>query len=370
MKKSIAGLAFGLTVASGAPVFAADLDPYIPPPEGWTNTFYGWLNLTYQGVDDGEQSYDNFVDNDNSPSRVGFWLDYPVGDYKFRFNFETALGILSTSETSQLNDPDWLDWQRTDIRKLEITFNGEFGTVWAGQGSMATDGVAEYDLSRTSLAGYSSIGDTAGSFLFRMGPLLSGIDIGDAFKNFDGSRRMRVRYDTPTFAGFTASAAYGEDILSSGNDDEYYDVALRYSFDNDDVQFDAAVGYNWQAPPIGDTTENLIGSASILHKPTGLNFTLAAGQDQNTDASYFYTKLGWTGTPFEIGWSAIAVEYYDGSDFVSDGSSSEAWGIEAVQYFEDVAIEAYVSYRAHSFNETFASYQDVDAVLAGARWKF
>jgi len=55
---------------------------------------------------------------------------------------------------------------------------------------------------------------------------------------------------------------------------------------------------------------------------------------------------------------------------VSDGSSSEAWGIEAVQYFEDVAIEAYVSYRAHSFNETFASYHDVDAVLAGARWKF
>ena len=37
----------------------------------------------------------------------------------------------------------------------------------------------------------------------------------------DRFRRNRVRYDTPTFAGFTASASWGED------DD--YDIALRYA---------------------------------------------------------------------------------------------------------------------------------------------
>jgi hypothetical protein len=370
MNKTITCLAFGICIASGAPVIAQDKNLTFTNPSGWTTTFYGQFNLTYQGVDDSVQSYDNFVDNGNSPSRIGLWIDSPVGDYRFRFNFETALGIKSTSETNQTTDPSWFDWQRTDIRKFEMAFSGKFGTVWAGQGSMATDGVAEYDKSGTSVAGYSSIADTAGAFLFRTGPALSAIKVGDAFKNFDGSRRFRIRYDTPSYSGFKFSAAYGEDILSTGNNDNFYDAAISYALDAGDLVFGAAVGYSWREPPAAATVEQLIGSASVLHKPTGLNFTLAAGQDQNSDASYIYSKLGWTGQPFAIGPTAISIDYYSGSDFVTLGSSSDAWGIQLVQHIESLHLETYLSYRAYSFDETLANYQDVNAVLFGARWKF
>ena len=137
-----------------------------------TATFYGQVNLTFQGVDDGEETYQNFVDNANSVSRLGFWIDGTLWDNTARFNFETALGIESTSETNQTDDPDWIDWQRTDIRKLEVVYSGDFGAVWAGQGSMATDGAAEIDNSGTSVVGYSSLADTAGGFFFRDGAAL------------------------------------------------------------------------------------------------------------------------------------------------------------------------------------------------------
>ena len=39
--------------------------------------------------------------------------------------------------------------------------------------------------------------------------------IGDAFTNYDGPRRVRVRYDTPAYANFTFATAYGRDLLSA-----------------------------------------------------------------------------------------------------------------------------------------------------------
>ncbi len=147
-------------VALGIPAAAQDLS--FTHPSGATATFYGQVNLTFQGVDDGEETYREFVDNSNSTSRVGLWIDVPMDANEFRFNFETGLGILNTAETNQIDDSNWIDWQRTDIRKLEGVFSGAFGAVWLGQGSMATDGAAEVDNSGTSVVGYVNLADFAG----------------------------------------------------------------------------------------------------------------------------------------------------------------------------------------------------------------
>ena len=339
-------------------------------PSGATATFYGQINLTFQGVDDGEETYNEFVDNSNSVSRVGLWIDVPMGENEFRFNFETALGILNTSETNQVDNPNWIDWQRTDIRKLEATYAGAFGAIWLGQGSMATDGAAEVDNSGTTLAGYVNLPDTAGAFQFRDGELLSGITIGDTFKDFDGPRRFRIRYDTPTWSGFYASAAYGKDVLAEDDDADYYDVALRYGLENDVIALDAAVGYAWKEDD-EVTTEQAIASGSLTHVPTGLNLTLAAGEAQDDDGSYGYVKLGWDGDLLAVGGTAVSVDYYDGSDFVVGGSSSSSWGIQAVQTFDDLSLEAYLGYRVFSYEEEEGGdFQDMTALLVGARWRF
>ena len=367
MKMRLFLLAPGLCLAA-LPAWAEDLT--FTHSSGATATFYGQVNLTFQSVDDGVESYDEFVDNSNSVSRVGLWIDVPVGENELRFNLETGLGLKNTADTSQDDDVDWIDWQRTDIRKLEVAFSGNFGTIWVGQGSMATDGAAEVDNSGTSVVGYVLLADTAGAFEFRDGDDLSGITIGDAFKDFDGGRRFRLRYDTPDFSGFTLSAAYGEEVLATDNDTTYTDLAVRYGFENDVVGVDAALGYAWEDGE-DETVEQVIASGSLMHMPTGLNLTLAVGDNQSSDASYGYAKLGWSGDVVRYGKTAVSVDYYDGSDFATSGSDSTSWGVQAVQTFAELNLEAYVGYRVFSYeDDADTDYQDLSALLVGARWKF
>lgn len=314
-------------VALAAPGAAQDLNPNLvfTSPNGARAVFYGQINLTYQGVDDGSQSYSNFVDNSNSTSRIGLRIDAPMGNNSFFFNLESGLGMENTAETGQTGSQSFFDWRRTDIRKFEIAYSGDFGKIWLGQGSMATDGAAEIDKSGTAIVGYSNIPDTAGSFQFRSGGALSGLRVGQVFGDFDGGRRMRIRYDTPKLAGFYASAAYGDEVLNTADTAEYYDLALRYGLEEAAVAFDAAFGYSWKRDN-GVMTEYLIASGSALHKPSGLNVTIATGSDRTGTADYRYAKLGWRKKVLAIGETALSVDYFDGRDYRVAGSDSTSWG--------------------------------------------
>lgn len=324
---------------------------------------------TYQSVDDGQGTYDNLVDNSNSPSRVGLWIDIPTGENLLRFNLEVGLGLKNTGDTTQGEDGDWIDWQRTDIRKLEGVYSGNFGAVWFGQGSMATDGAAETDDSGTGLAGYAGIPDTAGSYQFRDGEILSGITIGDTFADFDGGRRFRIRYDTPEYSGLKLSAAYGEEILAEDDDAKYYDAAIRYGLETDVFKVAAALGYAWRNDE--DTTEQIVASTAMTHIPSGLNIALSTGDARDDGGSYGYVKFGWKGDVWQYGATAVSVDYFDGSDYVTSGSESKSWGFQAVQTFAAQNLDAYFGYREFEYDHnTGADYQDMSAFLAGVKWKF
>lgn len=361
-----------------APVLAALLASVAVPAvaefkytlsNGATLRFYGQFDPAYLSFDDGVSTTDKLVDNTNSNSRVGLDLMQNYGANVFRFNFETALGLRPSAGMSQTNTPDAWDWERTNIRKVDFSLKTPaYGTFYVGQGSMATDGIAENDLSGTTLVTYVSIDDTAGGFEFRTAAgALSGVTIGSTFTALDGGRRGRVRYDTPTFAGLTFSAAWGEEILATNNDDEFYDVALRYAGEFGAIRIEGGAGYS-NRDRAGVDTEDTSGSVSILHE-SGFNVTVAAG-DRDGSGSYGYGKLGYVGNWFSIGSTALSVDYYDGSDFVSAGSSATSTGFGAVQKFDDINLEAYLGYRTYELSEVGQSYRDADSVLFGARLKF
>ncbi|MFD3191026.1 porin [Sedimentitalea sp. HM32M-2] len=332
---------------------------------------YGQLDPAYLSFDDGVSTTSDIVDNTNSNSRVGLWLRQDYGANKFSFNFETALGLRPSAGLSQATTPKGVDWDRTDIRKVDFSLQtASAGTFFAGQGSMSTDGVAESDLSGTSLITYSSVPDTAGSFVFRTAAgALSTRSIGGSFGNFDGARLGRVRYDTPTFSGFTLSASWGTNILSSQNDSETAAIALRYAGDFGDYKMRGAIGYSSTKPGGGASDfDDTIGSFSVLHS-SGINFTLAGG-DRSTAGNYGYGKLGYLASWFSVGSTALSVDYYRGSDQSGAGSKSKSIGFGAVQKFDNANIEAYLGYRTYELTETAASYQDASSIMFGARWKF
>lgn len=361
-------VAFVLTVAAvTGPAYAQTYEN----ETGGTVRFYGQFSPTYLGFDDGVETTDVLADNANSNTRLGFVITQPFGVSGLTLTFEAALGLVQTSEISTENIPAWMDWQRTDLRKFEAAYAGSFGTFTFGQGSMATDGAATLDASGTTMAGTVTFDDTAGSFAFRQEDgALSDITIGAAFKDFDGSRRFRLRYDTPTWSGFTLAAAYGQNTLADGDETDYQDVALRWSGTVGDFDLDAAAGYAWAVPETGDTTQTYMGSGTVTHTPTGLNLTIASG-GQDGGARYSYLRAGWQGDLISVGKTSFSADLYTGTNFVSEGATSDSWGIYAQQNFDDLKFEAYVGWRTYAYDDNLAGdFLAASSILIGLRTKF
>ena len=137
--------------------------------DGTVIRFSGQLNMGVLHYDDGQDDFTNFVDNENSSSRVRFQIFSNSEDWKFESTLEAEYQPLASNVVSQLNqEPDW-DFPATNIRKAEVAFaNEQFGKLWLGQGSMASDGTAEVDNSGTAVIAYSAISDTAGGYFFRI----------------------------------------------------------------------------------------------------------------------------------------------------------------------------------------------------------
>ncbi|WP_299605292.1 porin [uncultured Tateyamaria sp.] len=370
MKTALIPTAAGLT-ALATPVLA-DLEYNLG--SGATLTFYGQLNPAIISVDDGRDSETNLLDNDLSNSRIGLRYSTPFGNNTFQFRLETGLGLPNSSEVSQ-SGSDYSRFTRDDIRHFDFSLEGAWGQVSLGQGSMAADGVAENDLSYVGTALYSFTADANPSFLFRDGfDVLSGPAIGDTTDNFDGSRRGRIRYDSPDFSGFSFSAAAGENILDQEDENEYYDVAVFYNASiGGGAEMSAGLAYQERNGTDSDRSD-IVASASVLLQ-SGLGFTAAIG-DRDDDASgasdprYYYAKVSYEADWLPMGKTGIGLHYWDGSDFNVDGSDSDVWGIGVVQEVKRLNTDLYLTYQEYDYSDSTGDFQDNSTIVLGALWKF
>lgn len=363
------GLAAGLLLAASTAQLAAADFRYEYGSNG-SALLYGQFNPAYQIFDDGVSRTKTLVDNASSNTRVGVWLRQPMGDHKLSFNFETGLGLRLSSVVTQGFTPEAINWRRTAIRKFELSLQTESsGTFSLGQGSMAADGAAEVDLSGTALVAYASIPDIAGAFRFRNADgTLSSKTIVGSFSDFDAGRLFRLRYDTPSFNGFTLSASYGKQVLAKNANYTSYGAALRYSGEIGATKIKGAIGYSHTDLTTGGQQDSTVGSVSLLHA-SGFNVTVATGR-RNQKGSYYYGKLGYQRDWFGVGKTALSIDYYRGHDRSSSGSRSASYGLGVVQHFEDAHIEAYLGLRNYELTETSASYLDASTTIFGMRWKF
>jgi hypothetical protein len=384
----------------------------LPPIEkqfanGATLRFYGQIDKGILGYDDGkeEQTY-YLIDNNNSNTRFGLRYSQEFTDWKFENVNEFQYAPYSTANINIIDDTpssSAYDWSNSNIRKIDFTLeNDRYGKFWLGQGSMATDGIAEIDLSGTGVIAYSSVADSAAAQIIRYSdPDLFFADnpqIGDVYANFDGGRLTRVRYDTPSFGGFSAAFAFGQNLLSGDEDERdinQYDAGLRYSGAFAAFDLEAGVGYYAN----DEDLSTWAGSVSALHTPTGLNGTLAAGtadQDDGNSGSYWYGKLGLLRDFVAWGATAASLDYYAGDDIFLTGdvflfdpnndpvladdgtpisgditsSTSDTWSVALVQNIDRANTELWLTYRSYDYSDNFASYEDGQAMFGGARFRF
>ncbi len=354
-------------------------------------SLYGQVNRAMSWVNDGEESYLNHVDNDNSSTRFGFEAKAKGSDtltVGANMEWEYQQNPSNKIYQSITSDDDGLA-----KRKLEVYLDfANIGTFTLGHGSTASDGTSEVDLSGTTVAGYALTTCWAESFKFfdKNTNGLSATTVGGVMSDLDGnSRKDRFRYDTPQFAGFQISASTFEfDTVDNtativNKHDPAYDIVLRYSGKfGDAVKLAAAVAYSdYPSTDAANAEDSLVnGSLSVLF--SGISVTVAAGQqdlsnvaETNADSeNYYYVKLGYMADFWSVGTTAFAVDYGKYNEFsgIKDDEAS-TYAIYAVQNLKNWGAELYTGYRIHKLEDrpsTNEHFEDIGAFFLGTRIKF
>ncbi|MEM7620880.1 MAG: porin [Pseudomonadota bacterium] len=334
----------------------------------------GQVNTALLIWDDGDESDIYVVDTENSSTRFRL-----TGDAKIKpgwtagFKIELDIDGHANSADVDATNADGTDGLSDDILQLrhsDIYVKSPYGKLSLGQGDSASNGTSEVDLSGTSVAGYAGIGDIGGSFEFvDSNGVGSTILKGDTYSQLDGlSRNNRVRYDSPSLAGFIFSTSFGED--------NQYDFALRYKNKLGDFKVAGAIAYSEKEDDKGtdEDEERINGSVSVFHIPTGLNFTFGAGdQDDGDDLekTFYYGKVGIKRKWNSLGATAVSVDYGFGDEFDVAGGEFEHFGVQIVQKVDAAAMELYFAYSNDSYEDDFnTDLEDLNLFLIGSRIKF
>jgi hypothetical protein len=326
----------------------------------------GQVNRAVNGIDDGKNTDAYFVDNDASNSRVRFiGTARATDDLTVGSRIEVAFAPNESSQVSQ-NTEDSGNF--IDERWAEVSLDSKrFGKISLGKGDAASNNTAEVDLSKTDVVDYASIADIAAGMLFRQSSndSLTTVKVSDAFKDLDGlSRKDRLRYDTPTFYGFSLAGS----LISN----QRWDAALRWGGQGYGFE---AVGAAAIANPNQDNTNyQYDGSFSLLHEASGLNLTLSAGlldYDSRNGGTNLWGKLGWLARFFPVGQTAFGVDYDRSTNFPTGRDEGYSVGGAAVQQFDDYGTELYMQYRVYSLDRKVEpSVHNMNVGTIGARVKF
>ncbi|HWE15676.1 MAG TPA: hypothetical protein VG758_00620 [Hyphomicrobiaceae bacterium] len=272
----------------------------------------------------------------------------------------------------------------------------EIGRVTVGRINTASAGTTTVDLGGAGVTANAQVGYTQRGFFEPLtGVSWAALLGGNTVNGSSLSRAQAVSYTSPTFGGFSVSAAWGEN--------DVWDAAIRFAGEHSGFRIAAALGYIDNSSGLGDFTEdNFIGvtgltgaqisqvkgSASVLHVATGLYLTGAyVNQDNDTlskeNTTLWYVQGGitknWTG----LGNTTIYGEYtrindavlpafkFGGED-IDAGSlaDSTVWGLGIVQAVDAAALDLFLSYRNFSADVPTVNTEDFNVVMGGARIKF
>ena len=320
----------------------------------------GQINRAIMYADNGNDSDLFHVDNDNSSTRFRL-----TGEQQFEI---ITVGVVweaqfesNSSYNVDIGQNDDGSSAFTD-RKLEAWFGGNFGRLWIGQGSGAADGTSETDLSGTGVIMYSSAADTAGSINFRDDDDNPIATVGATRTNFDGlGRNDRLRYDTPTFSGFT--------FATSTTNGDAWELAGRWAREYAAIgKLAASVGYVSTVDRTDPSYTQMGASASWLHT-SGINLTIAYGQrdiddHEGDDPVSYYGKFGYL---WDI--HALAVECGQTLDLDQQGDESSNFGLAYV--IQPLAgVEFYGLVRVYSLDRDDEDPNDINQLMIGTRVKF
>ena len=321
--------------------------------------------------------------------------------------------------------------------------HSRLGRVSLGHGSNAANNSILVDLSGKGMAASNGVFLHPAAFrlnsrtLATINPAGQGYLTNGTWGNFFqgtgdwlNTRNEHIQYRTPTIAGFSLGTSFGED--------NYWDVEGRYSGEFNGVRIASRLAYselsefNGAGGALTCTTQcekkldQLAGSLSVRHMPTGLFFTGAAGwrkmhgQDavglrlrcnfvpgaatlqlpnrRDFKSSFFYLSAGVARNITGLGDTVFYGEYSEWKGIAQDvelhGTARRVrpvrthsrsrrsaahndklthWGVGVVQHVDAAAMEFWLAYKNYSMSgpmQDIAQFEDLHSLTAGTRIRF
>ena len=361
-----------LAVAVGAGLVVAP----VLSAQAYEFAISGQINRMAVQLDNGDQDSLFFLDSDSSSSRIRFVGSGDLGAGKAGMTIEHQFESNTSAKADLPNVNSGSD--EDSIRKVEGWFSGDWGKITLGQGSDAIDGVTEVDLGGTVWTGgvYAFPVDMMGgvTFVDSSTGARSDTTVSQAITTFDGGRRDRVRYDSPTLGGalsFAVSLADGERLDANvGGTHEFGQSTFAWRVgisDQGDIGT-AVTSASGALEPDNIEPSVTVGSAAL--KIGNWDFTYSFGEEDRDeagvdDAENTYIRLGYVadnGHSFAIGTGTF-------DDFKQNNDEAEVfqfgWG-----YSPNSSVDLYASWTEAELDRPGSSFEDVTAILVGTRIKF
>lgn len=369
-------------------------------------TISGQVNELVYWFDDGVESNVYVGTSGYSSSRFRLKGDAKINaDWSAGYYIEIEVVSAQVSATTADNDDGTTAIQ---LRHSAWYLKSKtLGSLWVGQHSHATDNIVLFSNGGIGVATAANHNVAPGASLtFRGSDFFGGptLEVNDIFSFLDTDRGNVIRYDSPSIAGFVFSASWGEDDM--------WDVALTYAGEFNGIKISGGIGYHVERDVNGDAGYNLpaelygddrpdfeevVGSISVLHVPTGL-FVDFAGVHREFDEvgfgdfNYWMIRGGLYRKWFAIGKTSIFGEYAEASasagpgvfagvedkkrvDALLTNVDGTLYGVGVNQYIDAAAMELYFGWRhfeADLVHQEFGAVptDDIDTVYAGARIQF
>jgi hypothetical protein len=393
-------LASGMTVSSASAAdlggnCCADLEERIAELEATTArkgnrkvslTVSGWVGQQVTFWDDGAESNTYVHDLGTTlGSHVKFTGSAQISPgwsagYVLQIEAIGAEGLGTTNQNNP-NGPALLTGTPNSVQTLQSYWfvkSDQLGKLGVGKQSQASDNTAILVDGSGSLVPANFVAfDYGGFFLRRTDGVLAngggGVGAGATYlgalgcTDCNGVPQNSVRYDSPTFGGFSVSASWGAD--------DFWDVAARYAGEFSGFKLAAAAAYS-------ESTDNGAGRTFVqaedtqffqaglflMHVPTGL-FGYGAytdlegdggGVNAGNDSVSWYVKGGLRTRLSALGHTVFYGEYQDFSNDaivnISNlagaanaqnvaGTDGELWGAGIVQEIDAAAMSVWVKYR-------------------------
>lgn len=305
-------------------------------------TITGWVSSQLYWFDDGIEDNLYLVDNNNDLS-TNFRV---TGSAQISPGWSAGYTILMhTNPPSSLNaSEDWAATKTTNGGNWSLAVENSFwyiksdnlGKLSVGKQSLGNDNIAVF----TDFSGTLFPANTVATFDgFNARVVVNGLDSGARWNaaafycehpgigisnDCAGLRLNGVRYDSPTIAGFSLSASWGED--------DYWDIGLLHAGENGGFKYAFSVGYS-------ETTDNAIVvpgtndnqffqfGGMIKHLASGLWIHGTYGKQfiddgpnhpPHPDAIGWYLKAGWTSKLVSIGNTTFWGEFGRNQDAFSN----------------------------------------------------